>query len=298
LKRAEEPLAKANPDNVKTAGGQVLRRILLRKPVRFHVGAARREAGRRSNETRYEVELTRSFYIAENEVTNAEFRKFRGSHKSGMVGGIDLDRPDQPVASVGWDDAARYLNWLSAKDGLPPAYREKAGKMVPVRPTPTGYRMPTEAEWVFLARYEGGLHAGDKPLKYGWGKAFPPVKGGGNIADRSASSLLSVTIGGYSDGFAAAAPVGKFSPNQAGIHDLSGNVAEWCYDYYDTYTGIGSRVPRDPMGPARGRHHVVRGSSWRHGTITELRLSYRDYADKPRDDLGFRIARYANKPAK
>ncbi len=158
--------------------------------------------------------------------------------------------------------------------------------------------MPTEAEWVFLARYEGGLHAGNKPLKYGWGKAFPPVKGGGNIADRSASSLLSVTIGGYSDGFAAAAPVGKFSPNQAGIHDLSGNVAEWCYDYYDTYTGIGSRVPRDPMGPARGRHHVVRGSSWRHGTITELRLSYRDYADKPRDDLGFRIARYANQPSR
>ena len=298
LKRAEEPLAKANPDNLKTAGGQILRRVLLRKPVRFFVGAARREAGRRSNETRYEVELTRSFYIADKEVTNAEFRKFRGSHTSGMASGHTLDGPDQPVASVGWDDAARYLNWLSAKDGLLPAYREETGKMVPVHPTPNGYRMPTEAEWVFLTRYEGGLRAGDKPLKYGWGDAFPPVNPGSNIADVSASSLLSVTIGGYSDGFAATSPVGKFRPNQAGIHDLSGNVAEWCYDYYDTYTGIGSRVPRDPMGPVGGRHHVVRGSSWRHGTITELRLSYRDYADKPRDDLGFRIARYANKPPK
>jgi len=298
LKRAEEPLAKANPDNIKTTGGQILRRVLLRKPVRFFVGAARREAGRRSNETRYEVELTRSFYISEKEVTNAEFRRFRALHKSGTANGNSLDGPDQPVASVSWDDAARYLNWLSAKDGLLPAYREETGKMVPVRPTPNGYRMPTEAEWVYLTRYEGGLRAGDKPLKYGWGNAFPPVNPGSNIADSSASSLLPVTVGGYSDGFAAAAPVGNFSPNQAGIHDLSSNVAEWCYDYYDTYTGIGSRVPRDPIGPVGGRHHVVRGASWRHGTITELRLSYRDYADKPRDDLGFRIARYANKSPK
>ncbi len=298
LKREQEPLVKANPPVLKTAGGQVLRRVLLRRPVRFRVGASRREAGRRSNETRYEIELTRSFYIAEKEVTNAEFRKFRRTHNSGTANGLDLGEPNQPVASVGWDDAARYLNWLSAKDGLPPAYREDAGKMVAVRPTPRGYRMPTEAEWVFMARYDGGLRAGDKPLRYAWGSALPPPRGSGNYADRSASSVLPITIGGFTDGFAVAAPVGTFSPNKAGIYDLSGNVAEWCYDYYDTYTGIGSRVPRDPTGPARGRHHVVRGSSWRHGTITELRLSYRDYADKPRDDLGFRVARYANRPAK
>ena len=51
-------------------------------------------------------------------------------------------------------------------------------------------------------------------------------------------------------------------------------------------------VLRDPTGPAAGTYHVVRGSSWRHGGTTELRLTYRDYADKPRNDIGFRIARY------
>jgi formylglycine-generating enzyme required for sulfatase activity len=298
LEREKPALVKANPDNKKTAGGHVLRRVLLDKPVRFKLGASRREAGRRSNETLYDVELTRSFYIAATEVTNAQFQAFRRAHDSGRASGVPLGAPDQPVVSVSWDDAARYLNWLSVKDGLPPAFREEAGRMVPIRPIPHGYRMPTEAEWVYMARYEGGRRAGDKPLKYGWGSSLPPPKGSGNFADRSASARLPVTIQGYTDGYAAAAPVGKFPANRAGIHDLSGNAAEWCYDYYDTYMGIGSRVRRDPTGPAKGRHHVVRGSSWRHGSITELRLSYRDYANQPRDDLGFRIARYADEPAR
>ena len=57
---------------------------------------------------------------------------------------------------------------------------------------------------------------------------------------------------------------------------------------------IVSKLVKDPVGPATGQHHVVRVSSWRHGSITELRLSYRDYSRAPRNDLGFRIARYAN----
>ena len=71
-------------------------------------------------------------------------------------------------------------------------------------------------------------------------------------------------------------------------------MAEWINDYYAVYPGQGEKLVRDPIGPSAGDHHVVRGSSWRDGSITELRLSYRDYSRDPRDNLGFRIARYAD----
>ncbi len=192
-------------------------------------------------------------------------------------------------------DAARYLNWLSEKDKLPPAYREDGSKMVAMQPMTTGYRMPTEAEWVFVARYEGKSEANVKALKYAWGNSLPPPDNSGNYADGDAAGHLPVTIKGYRDGYGFSAPVGRFPPNKAGIHDIGGNVAEWCHDFYDVYTGGTERVPRDPLGPATGRYHVVRGASWRHGSVTELRLSYRDYAEKPRNDIGFRFVRYANK---
>ena len=70
-------------------------------------------------------------------------------------------------------------------------------------------------------------------------------------------------------------------------------MAEWTQDFYAVYPGAANVVVTNPTGPATGRHHVVRGSSWRHAGISELRLSYRDYSEKARNDLGFRIARYA-----
>ena len=70
-------------------------------------------------------------------------------------------------------------------------------------------------------------------------------------------------------------------------------MAEWVQDYYAVYPAVVGKTARDPMGPDQGRHHVVRGSSWRDAGISELRLSYRDYSERPRDDLGFRVARFA-----
>lgn len=281
-------------EKAKAKTGTALLPIVIRNPVRFKVGASRREAGRRSNEAQYTVELTRSFFIGPSEVSNEEFRRFRPNHNSGIEQGIDLNEPAQPVASVSWDDAARYLNWLSEQDGLPTAYREENGRMVGVDPMTTGYRLPTEAEWVYAARYEGGRRPLDKPLKYSWGNAMPPEIKTENFADESAASLFPLTVQGYSDGFMVAAPTGEFLANKAGIRSLGGNVSEWCHDYYDVYV-MGTEKPlRDPLGPSRGQFHVVRGASWRHGSVTELRLSYRDFAEKPRNDLGFRIARYAN----
>lgn len=99
---------------------------------------------------------------------------------------------------------------------------------------------------------------------------------------------------GYDDGYASSAPVGTFKPNALGIYDAAGNAAEWVNDLYTVPTpGITTPVV-DPVGPERGSSHVVRGSSWRHAGITELRMSYRDYSAVPRPDIGFRVARYAD----
>jgi formylglycine-generating enzyme required for sulfatase activity len=86
--------------------------------------------------------------------------------------------------------------------------------------------------------------------------------------------------------------VGTFRPNALGFFDLAGNVAEWVHDVYSIPTAD-APLEKDPMGATSGDLHVILGSSYLTGTVTELRASYRDYATKPRADVGFRIARYA-----
>jgi formylglycine-generating enzyme required for sulfatase activity len=97
----------------------------------------------------------------------------------------------------------------------------------------------------------------------------------------------------YDDGYRGPAPVASFVPRPDGFFDIGGNVAEWIHDLYAVYPGEATREVTDPTGPESGDHHVVRGASWRFGSITELRLSFRDYSRAARDDLGFRVARYA-----
>ncbi|NNM01139.1 MAG: SUMF1/EgtB/PvdO family nonheme iron enzyme, partial [Gammaproteobacteria bacterium] len=253
----------------------------------FEMGASRRERGRRSNEALHPVVLSRRFYVAVNEVTNKQYRAFRPAHSSGAFDREDLDAPAQPVAKVSWDDAAAYCNWLSAGESLPPFYRVTAGKVTGSDPASTGYRLPSEAEWAFVARVlpDGTM------LQNAWGGGFPPSRITGNYADQSAAVLLARTLADYNDRYAAAAPPGSFKANARGLNDLDGNVAEWVHD---VYTGaITDKTPaRDPLGPATGRYHVIRGASWAHGTVTELRLAFRDFGEASREDLGFRIARY------
>jgi formylglycine-generating enzyme required for sulfatase activity len=113
----------------------------------------------------------------------------------------------------------------------------------------------------------------------------------GNFADESARRLLPNIISGYTDTFPVTSPVGSFPPNKGGFYDMGGNVAEWCNDYYAAY--ISSKQNQsDPLGPETGAHRVVRGSSWRDSSITELRLSFRGYQRQARNNIGFRIARY------
>jgi formylglycine-generating enzyme required for sulfatase activity len=282
-------LAQARQASIRTEiqspGGQVLK---LQRPGAFTMGASRREAGRRANEILREVKLQRPFYIAVKEVTNAEFRRFDPRHRSGSVQAKTLDGDPQPVVNVSWVQAAAYCNWLSAKEGLKPFYVIAGGAITGYDRGATGYRLPTEAEWEWVARV-----AAASPLrKYPWGDAFPPPAGGGNFADESATDLVGRVIDKYRDGYAVTAPTGSFAANERGLYDLAGNAAEWAHDAYDVNGGSDGATPADPLGPASGDLHAIRGSSWAHGSVTELRLTYRDYGNAPRNDLGFRIARY------
>jgi hypothetical protein len=127
-------------------------RLVLVPPGRFVMGSSRRQRGRRPNEVQRTVELTRPYYLGVREISNREFREFLPSHRSGKAGGHDLNADGQPVTSVSWEQAARFCNWLSAQDSLPPAYVEGGDTLVLARPVPTSYRLPTEAEWVWAAR--------------------------------------------------------------------------------------------------------------------------------------------------
>ena len=273
------------PPTIQTGGGQELKLI---KPGTFTMGASRREPGRRANENLRRVELTRPYYLSVKEVTNAEFKRFKPAHSSGSAYGRSLDLDNQPVVNVSWGDAVAYLNWLSEKDGLPPAYRKSGEKWEQIRPLGKGYRLPTEAEWANAARFSTG-----KPMKYAWDGSYPPSTRVENFADKSAANLLPYSLSSYNDAFAVAAPVGSFPPSDIGLYDIGGNVAEWIHDYYAVYPSEVNTVVKDPIGPNTGRHYVIRGAGWKDSTISELRLSFRDYGDGPRPDVGFRIARYA-----
>lgn len=272
---------------VTTVDEQTLRRV---EPGTFTMGSSRSEQGRRANEVRVPVTLTRPFLIGISEVTNAEFAKFRPGHDSGSDIHASMAGSNNPVANVSWSDAVEYCNWLSTREGLKPAYEEKFGEWSIIRPLTNGYRLPTEAEWAWAIRF-GGSPGGQK---FSWGNDMPPQRNSGNFADRSAVDVAPSVLPRYDDGFASSAPVGKFAANALGIHDGAGNVAEWVNDIYSVPTpGLTTPVV-DPLGPETGSSHVVRGSSWRHAGILELRLSFRESENRPRPDVGFRIARSVN----
>jgi formylglycine-generating enzyme required for sulfatase activity len=272
---------------LESPAGQVMRRV---EPATFTMGASRAEVGRRANEVIVPVTLTRAFLISVNEVTNKEFAEFRANHDSGAAVHPSLAADSNPVANVTWADAVQYCNWLSQREGRTPAYKNEFGEWVPVYPLTDGYRLPTEAEWVLAMRYAGQR----QPMKFAWGEKWPPPEKSGNYADRTSLELVPSILPAYDDSFASTAPVGRFKPNALGFFDAGGNVAEWVNDFYTVPTPGRTTPVVDPTGPDRGTSHVVRGSSWRHAGVTELRLSYRDFSSEARPDVGFRIARFAD----
>jgi formylglycine-generating enzyme required for sulfatase activity len=274
---------------VTTALGQTL---LLFTPAdsprsEFTMGASRREPGRRANEVMHTVRLQRMFYLQTTEVTNAQFRQFQAQHNSGQIEGKSLNREHQPAVQLSWQQATQFCNWLSRKEGLPPFYRETSGIVNGYNPSATGYRLPTEAEWAWAARVNG-----EQLLKFPWGDTFPPNTASENYADNTSAYVTGRILSGYTDGHVVSATVASFTANHNGLYDMGGNVAEWVHDAYSIPSANGA-ASTDPLGPQNGDNFVIRGASWSLSQIAELRLSYRDYGQAGRDDVGFRIARYA-----
>ncbi|MFT6365420.1 MAG: sulfatase activating formylglycine-generating enzyme [Bacteroidia bacterium] len=275
----------AFPDNVTAPTGISMR--LMRPEAEFVLGASRREAGRRANEVERRVKLNKPFYVGQFEVTNGQYRQFQKKHTSQQLGGNSLDFGKQPVSSISWLDAAKFCNWLSQSAGLDLVYEIEGDRLLGSDITANGYRLPTEAEWAWLARIQDD----GARLTFPWGsKTYPPPAKVENYADLQAKNLLGRSVPNYDDGYIVAAEVGRFAANSKGLHDLGGNVAEWTHDFYSVDVNKGAPL-LNPAGPASGRDHVIRGSSWRHGSRTELRLSFRESGSEPRLDVGLRVVR-------
>jgi formylglycine-generating enzyme required for sulfatase activity len=280
---ARDDNAAATP-SVTTSAGQLLKLFGNGQVV---LGSSRADAARRADETERPVVLKRAFYLGAKEVSNGEFRAFLGNHHASNPAQGTLDDDSQPVVDVDWQTAALYCNWLSRRDGLPPFYQIKYGEVLGVNPAATGYRLPTEAEWEWAARTtpEGAS------LRYAWGDVYPPARAHGNYADDAAEGVAKTVLRGLRDGFALSAPVGSFPPNPRGLYDLDGNVAEWVHDHYDANPAAAPST--DPLGPPSGTLHVIKGASWALSSATDLRLAARASGERGRNDVGFRLARYA-----
>jgi formylglycine-generating enzyme required for sulfatase activity len=289
LMTVEQAYWASRPDRIASSVGAGLR--LFRPAATFTLGAARREPGRRANEAQRNVRLERPFYLGTHEITNGQFRNWRGEHTSSAVRGQTLDMDDQPVVNVSWNDAALFCNWLSRRDGLPPFYVESAGEVTGWDADSHGYRLPTEAEWAFAARISADGVARTFPWE---GEVYPPPAVFENYADQRAADIVTFVLSNYDDGYPVTAPVGSFGANANGFHDISGNVSEWVNDYFEIRPVRGEPL-LDPMGPESGDRYVIRGASWAKASRSELRLAYRNAGRDANLETGFRIARYVDK---
>jgi len=181
--------------------------------------------------------------------------------------------PDHPVVNVTWNEAIAFCKWLTDKE-------HKEGSL----PANQFYRLPYDLEWskgVGLATETGKTpEARDMgvPDLYPWGTDWPPPKGAGNYTGEETGS--DVAIRGYDDGFAWTSPVGSFPANKLGLHDMGGNVWQWCMDTWN----------------ADSKARVLRGASWYNGALKlSLLASCRVHAaaDSSTDNYGFRIVRSA-----
>lgn len=201
-----------------------------------------------------------SFFMGKYQVTQKEWDEIMGAKTS------KAKADDLPAGGLSWFDAVEYCNKLSLKRGLQPCY-SGAGNDIHCDWTANGYRLPSEAEWEYAAR--GG--------KYSQGYQY------------SGSDDIDTVAWYWRNSGDEAHEVGAKTPNELDLYDMSGNIWEWCWDWYGNYS---ANAQSNPAGPASGSYRVLRGGGW-HDSAYYCRVADRSnfYPYGSYYCVGFRLCR-------
>jgi formylglycine-generating enzyme required for sulfatase activity len=257
----------------RNAAAQTPAGMVLVEGDTFQMGTA---SGGDDDERPVHMVNIKSFYMSKYQVTQREWREIMDTtvRQQRDIANRSWSLPGEgnnyPMYYVRWYEAVEYCNKLSIKEGLTPVYRGSGDNII-CDWNANGYRLPTEAEWEFAAKGGNG-----SPGNYTYS--------GSNSVDAVA------WYDGNSEGTAQS--VGTKAANSLGIYDMSGNVWEWCWDWYGNYSS-GSQT--DPRGPSSGAKRVVRGGGWNHWAA-HCRSAQRNCIIPPDrySDVGFRLVRNAN----
>jgi formylglycine-generating enzyme required for sulfatase activity len=260
----------------------------------FDMGSPGGEAYRRADEHQHKVQITEPFLLGQYEVTQDEYLQVMKTNPSAYCETGDrnfkvknMDTKRFPVENVTWFDAIEFCNRLSKLDGYEPYYklqdikREKnsiKGAIITIQGG-SGYRLPTEAEWEYACR-------GGKTTRFHYGDESNGTES--NV--KSISPIGYGTIARQPD-LGRTAKVGSYKPNTWDLYDMHGNAAEWCWDYYDKEYYQNSPL-KDPRGPEKGKHRLLRGGSYLFSDENS-RCASRFFLtpDEIKNYAGFRVAR-------